>query len=75
MCLCSVWISEQTAIVSLYITDLLDALMNVVLSVSGIIVMTLMFKRATRWCSWLTHCATSRKVAGSIPDGGTGIFH
>jgi hypothetical protein len=21
------------------------------------------------------HCATSRKVAGSIPDGVTGIFH
>ena len=29
----------------------------------------------TRWCSWLRHCATSRKVAGSIPDGVTGIFH
>jgi len=25
--------------------------------------------------SWLRHCATSRKVAGSIPDGVTGIFH
>jgi hypothetical protein len=24
---------------------------------------------------WLRHCATSRKVAGSIPDGVTGIFH
>jgi len=29
----------------------------------------------TRWCSWMTHCATSRKVAGSIPDGVIGIFH
>ena len=29
----------------------------------------------TRWCTWLRHCATSRKVAGSIPDGVTGIFH
>jgi hypothetical protein len=29
----------------------------------------------TRWRSWLRHCATSRKVAGSIPDGITGIFH
>jgi len=28
-----------------------------------------------RWRSWLTHCATSRKVAGSIPDGIIGIFH
>ena len=23
----------------------------------------------TRWRSWLRHCATSRKVAGSFPDG------
>ena len=29
----------------------------------------------TRWRSWLRHGATSRKVAGSIPDGVTGIFH
>ena len=29
----------------------------------------------TRWCSWLRHYATSRKVAGSIPDGIIGIFH
>jgi hypothetical protein len=25
--------------------------------------------------SWLGHCATSRRVAGSIPVGVTGIFH
>jgi hypothetical protein len=25
--------------------------------------------------SWLRHCATSRKVAASIPDGVIGIFH
>jgi hypothetical protein len=31
--------------------------------------------RNTRWSSWLRHCATSRKVAGSIPDGVTGNFH
>jgi hypothetical protein len=30
--------------------------------------------RGTRWRSWLRHCATSRKVAGSVPDGVTGIF-
>jgi hypothetical protein len=24
---------------------------------------------------WLRCCATNRKVAGSIPDGVTGIFH
>jgi hypothetical protein len=27
------------------------------------------------WRSWLRHCATSRKFAGSIPDDVTGIFH
>jgi hypothetical protein len=31
--------------------------------------------RGTRWRSWLRHCATNRKVAGSILDGVTGIFH
>ena len=30
--------------------------------------------RGARWCSWLRHCATSRRVEGSIPDGITGIF-
>jgi len=29
----------------------------------------------TRWRTWLRHCTTSRKVAGFIPDGVTGIFH
>jgi hypothetical protein len=29
----------------------------------------------TGWRSWLWHCATGRKVAGSIPDGVMGIFH
>ena len=28
----------------------------------------------TRWRSWLRHCATNRKVEGSIPDGVIGIF-
>ena len=32
-------------------------------------------KWGTRWCSWLRHCNTSRKVAGSIPDGVIEIFH
>ena len=27
------------------------------------------------WRSWLRHCATNRKVVGSIPDGVIGIFH
>ena len=29
----------------------------------------------TRWRSWLRHCATSRNVAGSIPEGVIGILH
>ena len=29
----------------------------------------------SRWRSWLRHCGTSRKVAGSIPDGIIGILH
>jgi len=31
--------------------------------------------RGTQWCSWLRHCATIRKVSGSIPDGVFKIFH
>jgi hypothetical protein len=29
----------------------------------------------TRWRSWLRRCATSRKVAGSIPDVIIGVFN
>jgi hypothetical protein len=29
----------------------------------------------TRWSSWLRHCATSRKIAGSIPDGVIGMLN
>jgi len=36
---------------------------------------TARFMWGTRWRSWLRHCATSRKVAGSIPDDGIGILH
>jgi len=32
-------------------------------------------KRGTGWRGWLRHWATSRRVAGSIPDGVIGIFH
>jgi hypothetical protein len=31
--------------------------------------------RGTRWRSWLGHYTTSRKAAGSIPDGVIEIFH
>jgi hypothetical protein len=29
----------------------------------------------TRWRNWLRHCAATRKVTGSIPDGVIGVFH
>jgi hypothetical protein len=32
------------------------------------------YREGTRWHSWLRHCVTNRKVAGSILDGVTGIF-
>jgi len=32
-------------------------------------------KGGSRWRIWLRHCATSRKVAGSISDGVIGIIH
>ena len=32
-------------------------------------------RKGTRRRSWLRHCATSRKGAGSIPGGVIGIFH
>jgi hypothetical protein len=28
-----------------------------------------------RWRSWLRHCATNRKVAGSIPNEVIGFVH
>ena len=41
----------------------------------GILVSILLLTGGKRWRSWLRHCAASRKVADSIPDGATGIFH
>ena len=32
-------------------------------------------KWGSRWHSWLRHCTTSWKVAGTIPDGVIEIFH
>jgi len=31
--------------------------------------------KGTAVAQWLRCCATNRKIAGSIPDGVTGIFH
>jgi hypothetical protein len=40
-----------------------------------IIMVDTLLEGGTRWRSWLRHCATSRKIAGSVPDCVTGIFH
>jgi hypothetical protein len=32
-------------------------------------------QQTTLWCNWLRHCATSRKVAGFMPEGVNGIPH
>ena len=42
---------------------------------SSLLVCNLEEVRCTRWRSWLRHCATSRKVAGSITDSVVGISH
>ena len=34
-----------------------------------------LFYWGTRWRSWMRHCATRKKVGGSIPDDIIGIFH
>ena len=34
-----------------------------------------LFRWGTAVAQWLRCCATNRKVAGSIPNGVTGIFH
>ena len=39
-----------------------------------LIQISLMNVKRTWWRSWLRHCATSRKVAGSVFDGVIGIF-
>jgi len=43
--------------------------------VLSIFCVRLFYFRGTQWRIWLRHCATSLKVAGSIPDGVNGIFH
>ena len=43
--------------------------------ISKISVELLYIRGSTLWRSWLRHCATSRKVAGSISNGVIGIFY
>jgi hypothetical protein len=43
--------------------------------VSATLLLPVVRSWGTRWRSWLRHCATSRKVVGSILDGFTRIFY
>jgi hypothetical protein len=40
----------------------------------SILLHTHFFRGPLMVAQWLRHCATNRKVAGSIPDGVNGIF-
>ena len=40
-----------------------------------IIILYLIFNRGMQWHSWLRHCTASQKVAASIPNRVSGIFH
>jgi len=42
---------------------------------SFVLISNTSYIRGAQWRSWLRHCATSRKVAGSIPVGVIGIFY
>jgi hypothetical protein len=44
-------------------------------SISDIIIINKLLLIFVRWRRWLRPCATNRNVAGSIPDGVTGILH
>jgi len=66
---------------SVFVINLYQTITNVVkrtspLSLLSVFLIVLhIWSWGTRWRSWLRHCASSRKVAGSIPDGVIGIFH
>ena len=60
-------------------SSLIPYVINIISSFSAYIYFSFLFCcfcfHLHRWRIWLMHCATNRKVAGSIPDGVTGIFH
>jgi len=65
-------------LVSIHMRDTHKILLNVLINVNLLNNYTVLHHRLGArcwWRSWLRHCATSRKVAGSIPDGVIRIFH
>jgi len=58
----------------IYIQNLLSIYLVKILKMQKLL-MYYKYNRGTRWRSWLRHCATSRKVASSIPDSIIEYFH
>src|SRR5215510_63819 len=52
----------------------LHSVFTLQLNIYGTFIVATISCRGTRWRSWLRHCATNRKVAGSIPDVVIEIF-
>jgi hypothetical protein len=58
-----------------YIPTVMSCMYSLVWLVCGLFYFITFDLWGTRWRSWLRHCVACRKVAGSIPDGVTEIFH
>jgi hypothetical protein len=70
------WKSNTTRNISFYKSQPIRSLGPRDFMQRGLVVLLPTFRDSTlRWCSWLRHCATRRKVAGSIRGGVIGIFH
>jgi hypothetical protein len=60
---------------SLYSSCIRSLRFTLCLCVGCVIGNVLSLVKGQWWSSWLRHCATTRKVAGSIPDGVIRIFY
>jgi hypothetical protein len=57
----------------------MDSIIIIVIVIVIVIIIIIIIIIIVKWghavAQWLRHCATNRKVPGSIPDGATRIFH
>ena len=65
----------ETTIYSIYVLS--RSLLNpkVILLVEMLLISVQDMNWGARWHRWLRHCASSRKVTGSVPDQGNRDFH
>ena len=62
-----IWVHEECSIYSIYYyIQISPGTLQVIIQMNFI---STHKHGGTRWRSWLRHCATSRKIEGSIPDG------